>query len=326
MRFSVVIPVYNVKEYLEKCVDSVLAQDTADYEMILVDDGSTDGSGALCDTIAARRPECIRVIHKPNGGLGDARNVGLAHAQGDYLVFLDSDDYIASTMLSELSEQIDRFQPEIITFGFRYDENGTISEPVLEDLPSERVFSAKELPRCLIGTPSACLRIYARKLFLDTGVRYPSRVWYEDLRTTWKLYVQAERILCVPKAYYYYVQRDNSIMHHPNLERNREIIDAMEDLLQYFKKNEMYETYRDELCWLTISNVFWYAAVRVLKVDSKHPLLREFRSYIDQKFPDFRNNPYLADMPKERKLTYQLLLHRQYGLLAKLFRMKSRWT
>ena len=92
MRFSVVIPVYNVKEYLEKCVDSVLAQDTADYEMILVDDGSTDGSGALCDTIAARRPECIRVIHKPNGGLGDARNVGLAHAQGDYLVFLDSDE------------------------------------------------------------------------------------------------------------------------------------------------------------------------------------------------------------------------------------------
>ena len=94
MKFSVVIPVYNVKDYLEKCVRSVLAQNNNEYEMILVDDGSTDGSGALCDELAAQAPEKIRVIHKPNGGLGDARNVGLEHALGDYLVFLDSDDYI----------------------------------------------------------------------------------------------------------------------------------------------------------------------------------------------------------------------------------------
>ena len=86
MIFSVVIPVYNVKDYLPKCIDSVLAQDFEDYEVILIDDGSTDGeSGALCDTLAREHPDCIRVLHKPNGGAGDARNVALPLAQGEYV-------------------------------------------------------------------------------------------------------------------------------------------------------------------------------------------------------------------------------------------------
>ena len=96
MIFSVVIPVYNVKDYLPKCIDSVLAQDFEDYEVILIDDGSTDGeSGAICDRYAAAHPERIRAIHKPNGGVGEARNVGIEAAQGEYLIFIDSDDYIA---------------------------------------------------------------------------------------------------------------------------------------------------------------------------------------------------------------------------------------
>ncbi|MFR5421203.1 MAG: glycosyltransferase family 2 protein [Oscillospiraceae bacterium] len=94
MIFSVVIPVYNVKDYLPKCIDSVLAQDFEDYEVILIDDGSTDGeSGAICDRYAAAHPERIRAIHKPNGGVGEARNVGI-EAPGQYLIFIDSDDYI----------------------------------------------------------------------------------------------------------------------------------------------------------------------------------------------------------------------------------------
>ena len=93
MKFSVIIPVYNGWEYLREGVDSVLGQTGADFEVLLVDDGSTDGeSGALCDTLAREHPDCIRVLHKPNGGAGDARNAALPLAQGDYVLFLDSDD------------------------------------------------------------------------------------------------------------------------------------------------------------------------------------------------------------------------------------------
>lgn len=107
MIFSVVIPVYNVKDYLPKCIDSVLAQDFEDYEVILIDDGSTDGeSGEICDRYAAAHPERIRAIHKPNGGVGEARNVGIEAAQGEYLIFLDSDDYIAPDMFRVLADAV----------------------------------------------------------------------------------------------------------------------------------------------------------------------------------------------------------------------------
>ena len=118
MIFSVVIPVYNVKDYLPKCIDSVLAQDFEDYEVILIDDGSTDGeSGEICDRYAAAHPERIRAIHKPNGGVGEARNVGIEAAQGEYLIFIDSDDYIAPDMFRVLADAVARFGSDIIGFG-----------------------------------------------------------------------------------------------------------------------------------------------------------------------------------------------------------------
>ena len=131
MIFSVVIPVYNVKDYLPKCIDSVLAQDFEDYEVILIDDGSTDGeSGAICDRYAAAHPERIRAIHKPNGGVGEARNVGIEAAQGEYLIFIDSDDYIAPNMFRVLADAVARFGSDIIGFGAALEANGTYANEV----------------------------------------------------------------------------------------------------------------------------------------------------------------------------------------------------
>lgn len=100
MIFSIIVPIYNVEKYLRCCVDSVLAENFADYEMILVDDGSPDGCGKICDEYAGKYPH-IKVIHKENGGLSDARNAGIRAAKGDYLIFLDSDDYWADTNRSK---------------------------------------------------------------------------------------------------------------------------------------------------------------------------------------------------------------------------------
>lgn len=324
MKFSVVIPVYNVKEYLKKCVQSVLSQHTEEYEMILVDDGSTDGSGALCDEFAAQHPDKLRVIHKPNGGLGDARNVGLEHALGDYLVFLDSDDYLDEHMLAELSEKVDETQADIITFGFAVDKDGDTSKIVIDPLPENRIFSLADTPQLLLALPNAWNRIYARRLFLETGIRYPGRVWYEDIRTTTKLFAQAKSVVSVHRAYYYYVVRENSITRNKNIARNHEIIDAFDDLLAYFHENGLYERYRDELCRLTIDHVFLAASVRVLMADPTHPLLGEFLQYTRQHFPNFEHNRYLAQLPRSKKLAFRLLLHRRYRLLAAMFRAKNR--
>lgn len=324
MKFSVVIPVYNVKDYLAKCVQSVLAQQIESYEIILVDDGSTDGSGELCDALAQRKPDCIRVIHKPNGGLGDARNVGLEQAKGEYLVFIDSDDYIAPNMLRELSEKIEQTHADIITFGFRVDKNGDTSEIHIDDLPEDHVFTLQSLPELLLALPNAWTRIYKRTLFLETGIRYPGRVWYEDIRTTTKLFAKAGSVAAVRQPYYYYVVRENSITRNKNVARNHEIIDAFDDLLGWYKQNGLFEMYQPQLCRLAVDHIFLAASVRVLMTDPKHPLLKEFNQYLYQHFPHFTTNRYLSDLPKPKKLAYHLLLKKQYRLLRLLFLAKDK--
>ena len=193
MIFSVVIPVYNVKDYLPKCINSVLAQDFEDYEVILIDDGSTDGeSGAICDRYAAAHPERIRAIHKPNGGVGEARNVGIEAAQGEYLIFIDSDDYIAPDMFRVLADAVARFGSDIIGFGAALEANGVVVKELVDPLPADRTFTLADTPELMQTMPSPWSRIWRRSLFLDSGVRYPARIWYEDLCTSVKLLALAK--------------------------------------------------------------------------------------------------------------------------------------
>lgn len=323
MKFSVVIPVYNVKEYLERCVTSVLNQPCADYEMILVDDGSTDGSGALCDRLALRSPK-IRVIHQKNGGLGAARNTGIEHALGDYLVFIDSDDYIDASMLPDLAAKIDETHADIITFGFQTDNNGNTSAVFIDPLPENRIFTLADTPTLLLALPNAWNRIYTRKLFLETGIRYPGRVWYEDIRTTTKLFAKAQSVVCIQKPYYYYVVRENSITRNSNVDRNHEIVDAFDDLLGWYRENGLYETYRDELCRLAIDHLFLAASVRVLMADPKHPLLREFYQYMQRHFPQFQSNRYVSQLPRAKKIAFDLLCKKRYRIVRALFLVKNR--
>lgn len=325
MIFSVVVPVYNVKDYLPKCIDSVLAQDFEDYEIVLVDDGSTDGeSGAICDRYAAAHPERIRVIHKPNGGLGDARNVGMEAAQGEYVVFLDSDDYIGAGMFRTLAGAIDRFHSDVIDFGFAVDTDGTITKRLVDDLPHNRTFTLAELPQLLLTQPNAWSRCWKRSLFLDTGIRYPSRVWYEDIRTTTKLFAAADSICAVPDVFYYYVVREGSITRNPNVKRNAEILEAFDDLLGWFRENDLFERYYNELSRLAVDHVLLAASVRVLRVDPQSELLDRFQDYVQAQFPDYMENPYLQALSRSRKLILRLLRQRKYRTVRMLFAVKDK--
>ena len=325
MLISVIIPVYNVKDYLHDCVASVLKNSFNDYEIILVDDGSTDGvSGQLCDEIASGHPELIRVIHQENKGLGGARNTGIVNALGDYLLFLDSDDSITDDTLPLLAEKITSSGADIIAFNFNnvYPDGSKVPVSANYIQPSE-AFKLSEHTEYLLSLPTACGRVWKKTLFTESGIEFPSKVWYEDIRTTTKLFALAGSILTIPDALYIYYQRNDSIMHTPNILRNREIIDAFDDILVWFKGNGMYEEYKDVLCQLAIDNVYVAASVRVLREDTKHPLLCEFSQYMDNNFPGYQNSPYIAKLPKMKKLAYKLLRGKHYKLLALLFKIKG---
>ena len=318
MKFSVVIPVYNVGDYLETCVRSVLVQAITDYEIILVDDGSTDGiCPAMCDRFAAQYPERVRVIHKPNGGLGDARNVGLEASTGEYVLFLDSDDTIAPQTLTVLTEAL-AVQPDVVTFGYELVRPDGSREPHPTELPFGRMLCLNDYPGLLLGAPSACTRLWRRTLF-DDGIRYPSRVWYEDIRTTGKLLARAQRVIALPDCLYGYQVCEGSIMRNRNLDRNHEIIDAMDDLLGWFRAEGLFERYREELCALTTEHVLLAASVRVARVDPRHPLLAEFARYTEENFPDYAQNRYLKRLPRGKRLALRLVRHRKFRMLRFLF-------
>lgn len=321
---TVIVPVYNVEAYLEKCVQSILAQTEPDFELLLVDDGSTDHSGALCDQLAQTDPR-IQVIHQQNQGLGGARNTGIQAAAGDWVLLVDSDDWIEPELLEKTLEAGLREEADLVMFGFRsVDEQGNTLQTFVEDVPTDQGLTLKDHPDLLMTAPSAWRRLYRRELLSRTGILYPPRVWYEDIRTTPKLLAAASRVVFLNYVGYDYLSRTGSITKNQNADRNREILWAFDDLLPYFQDQGLFERYRQELCYLTLFHAYLTASVRVLLIDRRHPLLGEFRDYLNKWFPDYRRCNYLPRLNRLHRLLLSLLEKRMYGLVAVLFRLKDR--
>ncbi len=323
MRFSVIVPVYNVADWLPKCVESLLAQRCGDWELILVDDGATDGKcPALCDEYGAAHPELIRVIHQPNGGLGAARNTGLEAARGDYLLFVDSDDTVAPDTLSRLSEEIDKSGADMYTFSFRYvAEDGTESPAESRPIPEAgRPTALRDTPELLLDPPMAWCRLCRRSLFTDTGIRFPGRVWYEDLCTTPGLLLAAKRVVRLRDPFYGYLIRRGSIMRSSNLKRNLEILNALDMARAPFEAAGETERYLPWLTQLAVTNVL-DAARRVLLEDPGADYLPEFLGYVQKRYPEYRSCALLPSLGKKKLILLKLLEGRRYRLARTLFRL-----
>lgn len=326
---SVIVPVYKVKEYLEPCVRSILAQTQRDFELLLIDDGSPDECGSMCDAFAQADPR-IRVIHQENRGLGGARNTGIEAAKGDWLLFVDSDDWIDPETLQTTLAAGEQNEAQLVVFGFRtVDGQGKTLGVFQETLPMGAPFSPKERKDVFLIFPCAWNKLYRKELFAETGIRYPSRVWYEDIRTTLKLLTQTEKMVCIDFVGYNYLQREGSIMNSGNLQRNREIIDAFDDLLPWFSERGLLDEYLDELGYLAAIHVYLTASVRVLRGEQadkplvRRELLPAFKAYVKEKFPDYQKNPYLSRLPKGQRLLWRLLGMRCYAAIKLLFSLKG---
>lgn len=210
-KVSVIVPVYNMEKYLSRCVDSILAQTYADLEVILVDDGSKDSSAAICDQYAERDGR-IKVVHKANGGLSSARNAGLDLAKGDYIGFVDSDDYISPEMYSVLCHHIENSDCEIANVMYvRADENGRTTPskvPHNTDKEIEAEQFAKEL-MLHTGDVSVCTKLFRAELFKN--IRFPEGKLNEDLLFILDVLGGVKKIAFAAHVGYFYFTRSGSI-------------------------------------------------------------------------------------------------------------------
>jgi len=213
--FSIIVPVYNVEKYLEECVKSIINQeDFSDYEVILVDDGSTDRSGMLCDLLAARNKHIqIKVIHQCNGGLSAARNAGIREAQGEYILFVDSDDYVAKNILPIIKETIEnQNKPDVVFLeAIKIYSDGSM-EPMGDGYKVEAINGKTHLEvlkhiAILPKFPgSACTKAIKREIF-DNTLMFTEGLISEDVEWTYRLFGKAKKYAYCNKSYYFYRQQ-----------------------------------------------------------------------------------------------------------------------
>ena len=209
-KLSIIVPVYKVEQYIHKCVDSILNQIFKDFELILVDDGSPDNCGTICDEYA-QKDERVKVIHKENGGLSDARNFGLKEAQGKYVSFIDSDDWVDLDLYSDVIGYQEDNDLDIVCFDV-YEVKG---EKVKYNnrFDTNRIFNGEDALHKILTDEidnSACDKVYKKELWED--VEFPVGRCFEDVATTYKVFYKAEKVGYYKRAYYYYVKREGSIV------------------------------------------------------------------------------------------------------------------
>ncbi len=234
------MPVYNVEEYLRRCVDSLLDQgDFKDYEIILVDDGATDSSGVICDEYA-QKFDLVKVIHKENGGLSSARNAGIKAAKGEYIMFVDSDDYIKTDVLSSVISTITDNNLDILSFNFSYVyDNGQVKvndiKPVTEDeYVSGKTFLLKNINS---GTMimTAWKNVYKNSLIIDNNLMFREGFVHEDEEWTPRVYYVAEKVGCYYDSIYGYLIRNNSISNNNHRKATLDLLENCKSLTEFAK-------------------------------------------------------------------------------------------
>ena len=283
---SVVVPVYKVQDYLQYCIESIIGQTYSEFELILVDDGSPDNCGAICDEYA-KKDNRIKVIHQENGGLSAARNAGIDIAEGEYITFVDSDDLIAEKYLETLYNAIVSTSSDITTCKMFEFEDGIV--PLLDksDAKSYEIMDGRAACRsiyCIDGKISivSCGKLYKKDLFDE--VRFPVGMIHEDNAVTPYVCYKADKIVAVNEALYFYRQRKESITSDAFSLKRYDQIAATDLCIKLFSANNDKEMVRLAKRYQTIirskSEIFAYKSGKSDEVPLKYRMSR-FRALIN---------------------------------------------
>lgn len=235
---SVIVPVYNVEKYLPACIESVINQTYSEWELLLVDDGSTDNSGKICDEYA-QKDKRIKVFHKENGGVSSARNLGLDNMEGNFCITLDSDDLIHPKLLEDAVKIVMDTQSDVVIFGYEK-VNEDFSFIYNHQTPNKIEFDIlstdEVINEILIGgrfRMLACNKLYRKELW--ENIRYPiGRKYGDDTSVTYQLMSRCSKAAYISNTYYYYRNVENSALHTEISEQNLQLFDSYSEMLDFF--------------------------------------------------------------------------------------------
>ena len=297
MKLSVIVPVYNAEAYLQRCLDSILGQTMNDLELILINDGSPDNSQAIIDAYKAKYPDLVTALTVDNGGQGRARNIGIGLAQGEYLGFVDSDDWIDERMYEKLLAAAESEGADVAVCAF----TSCAADGSRQPMPAWR----EGIPLSAAG--SASNKLFKRNTVGD--IRFPEGLWYEDFSFSAQLLMKAGKVAYVPEGLYYYRQGQSSTMNNNNTRKNLDMIQILEGL-----KGPMLETgYRDSFEGFLINHLLLDTLNRIAVQDSpdKKEVAGKLRGYVRQNIPHLLSCESFKREPRNRRI---VMLLNYYGL------------
>lgn len=290
---SVIVPVYRVEQYLAKCLDSILAQNVPDMEILVVDDGSPDDCYTIMQRYAQAYPEQVRIFQKPNGGLSDARNFGLSHAEGEYIAFVDSDDFLAEHMYATMLAKARQQDFDLVVCDLNYVFPGGRIQPASCNL-SQDIFTEEEIKKSMISLyPAAWNKIYHRRLF-EQDLRFQKGVWFEDVEFLYRLFPHLHSIGVVNQPFYQYVQRDGAITATFD-HRLFDYLKNWETILAFYHQNGQFGKYQAELqysCMRYLYATFLKGVARGHDFSVFQDAYRQARTFVHQHFSRAWRNPY----------------------------------
>ena len=321
-KVSIIIPVWGVEKYISKCLDSLVNQTLEDIEIIVVNDGSPDNSQKIIDEYVKKYPDKVKSYIKENGGQGSARNYGLEVSTGEYIGFVDSDDFVELDMFEKMYNKAKKDKADIVVCG---------SYNVSEDYSKKDkdVFVTNydtDLENVIFGKMAVWNKIYKRNIIVDNKITFKEKVWYEDLAFTLKTIINSSKFSFIDEPLYDYLIRQGSTMNNSNVERNLEILQAFDDVLDYIYKNNK-EDYLNLIEFLAIDHIYISAIVRVLRAQAdnklKHDVIDKLINYMEENFPNFKDNSYINKLSRNRKIIYNLISKNRYNSVKLIFKVKK---
>lgn len=295
MKLSIIVPVYKVEEYLGECVDSLLSQTIDDYEIILVDDGSPDNSGKIADEYAAANTDMIRVLHIDNGGQGRARNFALDIAKGDFVGFVDSDDWVTHDMYEKMYTRAAETGADVVVCDFmeRFADG------------RESMLPASLQDNWLGSAGSSCNKIFRRSLV--GALRFPVGLWYEDFYFSAVMLLRSKHTEFIAEPLYIYRRGQESTMHNNNAAKNLDMLTIM-DMLE---KEMVPAGYKDDFEFFLVNHVLLDSISRLAKQDApeRKEVIGKLRQYVQTKIPKLSGCGSYKKESRKRRLIMWMNYH-----------------
>lgn len=315
-KVSIIVPVYNVEKYIDKCLNSLVKQTLEDIEIIIVNDGSTDNSIGVINSYIKEYPKKIVYIEKENGGLSDARNYGMPYAKGEYIAFLDSDDYVEKETYQKMYELAIKENSDMVECDFYWEYSNKLKE--------DAGTTYKEKHEMITNVRVvAWNKLIKRDVIEKDKISFPKGYRYEDVEFTYKLIPYLNKVSFLKEPLIHYVQRENSISNSQN-ERTKEIFDVLEHVLNFYEEKKLYEEYKEELEYIYTRYLLCSSLLRMVKIKNKKTrkdCINKTWENLNTKFPNWKKNKILRKRKTPKDIYMKTLNKLTYKIYCQIFRV-----